>query len=247
MTKKQTKRPPNLTTREVLALSLTDSMNRRAAAQRKLIESKALLAKRIDNAVRDETKGGETFMKFEALYHVNNKYKREIYYNPSLDKALIYTTEGEACLMMDLQESDLENLAHQMSCGSYSLLAPDSGLDFAAYQTNELRPILESYDKAVVDMRNTNVAAYNSLVAKLKQLMFAGFQVEIKYGWVSDEDGNKYTLVTASRTSPYIYVHNTGGRGVAVKQGAGIFEQLFENLRDTPVKLIPRKGDIDLF
>jgi hypothetical protein len=106
---------------------------------------------------------------------------------------------------------------------------------------------LETYDKAVVDLRGANVRAYESLVTKLKQLMFAGFQVEIKYGWVSDEYGNKYRLVTASRTSPYIYVHNTEGRGVAVKQGAGIFEQLFENLRDTSVKLIPRKGDIDLF
>jgi hypothetical protein len=64
MTKKQTKRPANLTTREVLALSLTDSMKRRAAAQRKLIESKMLLAKRIDNAVRDETKGGTNYSRF---------------------------------------------------------------------------------------------------------------------------------------------------------------------------------------
>lgn len=222
-------------------------MKRREAAERKLKESKMLLAKRIDNAVRGITNSGETFMKFEALYHVNNKYKREVYFNPVLDKAVIYTTDEAAVLMMDMEVKDLESLAHQMQCGSFSLLPPDSGLDFVAYQRYDLQPILVRWDEAIVDMRNANVAAYNSLVAKLKQLMFAGFQIEIKYGYVTDEDKNKYTLVTAARTSPYIYVHNHESRGIAIKQGSSIFEQLFENLRDSPVKIIPRKGSIDLF
>lgn len=244
---KKEKRPANLTVLESLGFSVTDAMNRRQAAEKRVLEAKKSLAKRIDIAVGNVTKNGETFMKFGALYHVGNKYKREIYYNPVLNKAVIYTTEDVAVLMMDLVAKDLENIGYQMQCNTFTLLPPESGLDFVAYQRYELQPILTRWDEAVVDMRKTNVLAYESLLGKLKEMMFAGFQVEIQYGWISDEDKNKYMFVTAARTSPYIYVHNAEGRGIAIKQGGCIFEQLFENLRDTPVKIIPRRGSIDLF